>query len=164
VYPVGYQIRKEVLGGAREMDIRGLMDALSGWEEDAVYFGLYSPDMVLPLFLEGFDDLWGMVDWEAGTCSFGGELFAQILENARKYGYDGRHRYQSLTRAGKYSDIYRYDSLAELEEAGMAVSGMLFDDGCHGAADCRSTLAVSGASGQKEGAGEFLSFLQSIST
>lgn len=155
-YPIGYKTRRDALGGAGETDIRGLMDALSCREEDATFLGFYGADALLPLFLEGSASLWGMVDWEGGACDFSGELFAQILENAKRYGCDGRHNYQTLTQVRKFSSIYRYDSAAELEKEGMAASGVLSDDGCHGASDARGMLAVNAASAQKEGAWEFL--------
>jgi len=159
LYPLCYKIRRDVLGGADEADIHTLMEALSGREGEAVYYGRMGADGTLRMFLEGSEDLWGTVDWGQGACDFSGGLFAQILENAGRYGYDGRHKCQNLVQASRLTDVYRYDSPIDLEEEGMAVCGVLFDDGCRGAADSRGTLSVNAGSAHKEGAWEFLCFL-----
>lgn len=157
--PSGYKIRKDTPVGDGALDIYRLTDALSAREEDAVLYGYGDAGDVLGMLLEGSENLWGMVDWEHGTCDFSGDLFAQILNVAKRYGYDGKHRYQNLVRYMGYSDIYHFDSRVELEAEGMAVAGVLFDDGCHGAVDDRYTLAVNTASSQKEGTLKFLGYL-----
>lgn len=158
--PRGYMIRKDALpAGTGAVDIRSLMAALSARKEAAVYFAYETAVGNLKLFLEGTEDIWGMIDWEHGTCDFSGELFEQILEVSRRYAYDAKYRCQHLVRHMSYDSIYRYDSLAERDVDGMMVSGVLFDDGCHGAVDDRNTLAVNAASRQKEGAMKFLWYL-----
>ncbi len=158
--PKGYKIRKDALpAGTGELDIRSLMNALSAREEGAIYYELCSSEWILNMFFEGSEDLWGMVDWKNGTCDFSGDLFAQILEASKRYGYDGMHKYQGLVRTMNYRSIYRYDSRAELEAEDMMMSGVLFDDGCYGAVDDQRTLAVNAASPRKEGALKFLGYL-----
>lgn len=157
--PVGYKIKKEVLEGRGGIDIGTLVDALNGWGEKAVYYSFYDSGMLLEMFLEGSENLWGMVDWEQGTCDFSGELFAGILEAAKNYGYDGRNAYPNLVQSVQFSSLYRYDSAAELEKEGMVMCGVLFGDGCHGAVDSGRIMAVNAGSARKDGAWEFISFL-----
>lgn len=159
IYPRGYKIREDTPVGDGELDIYRLTDALYARREGAFFYGYGDAGAVLNILLEGSEDLWGMVDWEQGTCDFSGELFARIMEVAKRYGYDGQHRYQHLVRYMTYKDIYYFDSRAELEAEGMAVAGVLFEDGCHGAVDDRYTMAVNAASPQKEGALKFLGYL-----
>lgn len=162
LYPRGYKIRRDALpAGTGEMDIRSLTNALVAHKEGAAFYAYWDAQGILRLLLEGSENLWGMVDWERGTCDFSGELFARILEVAKRYGYDERHKYQHLVRLMGYRDIYHFESRAELEAEGMAVCGGLFDDGCHGYIDDSNTLAVNAASSQKEGALKFLEFLLS---
>ncbi len=160
LYPRGYKIRRDALpAGSGAPDIYCLTDALSERREDATFYAYGDAGEVLEMLLEGSEDLWGMVDWERGTCDFSGDLFARILEVAKRYGYDGKHRYQTLVRNIRYMDIYHFESCAELEAEGMTVWGALFDDGCHGYIDNSTTLAVNAASPRKEGALKFLGYL-----
>lgn len=158
--PRGYVIRRDALpSGTEALDIRSLTDALAARGESAALYAYWDAGEVLKLLLEGSENLWGMVDWEQGTCDFSGDLFARILEVAKRYGYDARYKRQHLVRRMTYQDIYHFESRAELEAEGMAVAGMLFDDGCHGYIDNASTLAVNAASPRKEGALKFLGYL-----
>lgn len=161
ISPSGYKIRRDTPVGDGALDIHRLTDALSARKDGAVFYAYADAVGVLDILLEGSENLWGMIDWEHGTCDFSGELFAQIMEVAKRYGYDRKYRYQHLVRYMNYGDIYHFDSSAELEAEGMAVAGVLFDDGCHGAVDDRNTLAVNAASQQKEGALKFLGYLLS---
>lgn len=159
LYPVGYKLRGDILGISGTPDIQTLMNALSGYEGEAVYYARNDAADTLRMFLQGSDDLWGTVNWGNGTCDFGGELFTQILENAGRFGYRDSRRCISLTRSVRYESIYRYDSQAELKSEKMVMAGVLFNDGCHGCVDSRNTLAINAASQHKEGAWEFLCFL-----
>lgn len=159
IYPYGYKIRAEAPGASGITDIRTLLDALGAWEEDAAYYAFCDAGDVLELLLRGSDSLWGMVDWEAGKCDFGGELFGQMLEASKRLGYDPRHRRPNLVQYRRYDTLLHFDSLSDLAAEGMAPAGILFDDGCRGATDPRRMLAVNAASSQKEGAWEFILFL-----
>jgi len=156
----GHRIREEVLGSRTEPDIKTLIDALLAYEEDAFY--LYNEDSMslLRIFLEGSENLWGMVNWEEGTCDFGGELFAGILEAAKRYGYDERYRYPAVAQIRVCDSIVLFDSQAEQEKEGMVTSGIMFDDGCHAGSRAEYfILAMNANSEHKEGAWEFLSLL-----
>lgn len=156
----GVEIDEEVLGGRVEPDIHTLVDALLSRQEEAVYLPNYGSQRLLEVFLGGTETLWGAVDWEQGTCDFGGELFRNILEIAKRY--DGRRGgLPSLAQDLDHSisDIFFFHGPAEQEESGMVLVGVLFDDGCHLALSSFSALAINANSAHKEGAWEFICFL-----
>lgn len=156
----GYRMDMSVLGSREEPDIEALVDSLLSWEENAVFLSGKNSQKLLEFFLEGTDTVWGMVDWERGSCDFSGELFAKMLEAARRYGWDERKsQLPNIAERRHFFDIFRFDSSAEQEGAGKVTCGVLFDDGCHGAQDSTRTMAVNSNSGHKEGAWEFLCFL-----
>ena len=156
----GYQMEEGVLGSREEPDIGTLVDALLAWEEDAVFLNGVDSQGLLEIFLKGTDTLWGMVDWEEGSCDFSGELFAKMLEAARQYGYDKRKsQLPVLAEERSLFGIFSFDSAAERESEGKVVCGVLFDDGCYGAQKFTQTMAVNANSSHKEGAWEFLSFM-----
>ena len=156
----GYRIDEAVLGGRDEPDVETLMDALLAYEEDAFY--LYNTDSqeLLRMFLEGSEDLWGMIDWEKGTCDFSGELFAKLLEVSKRYGYNENFHYPAIAESRRCDDIILFDTREEQEKEGKVPSGVLFDDGCYaGARAVYFILAMNANSPNKEGAWEFLNFL-----
>lgn len=156
----GYRMERSVLGSREEPDIETLVDSLLSWEENAVFLSKMSSQELLKFFLEGTDTIWGMVDWEKGSCDFSGELFAKMLEAAGRYGWDERKsQFPSIAEERVFYDIFMFDSAAEQEDAGKVTCGILFDDGCHVAQDSTRTMAVNSNSSHKEGAWEFLCFL-----
>lgn len=162
VSPNVYKIRSEVLGEIDDIDgisIETLMNALTEWKENAVFYMFYDSENLLRMFLKGSENLWGMIDWETGTCDFSGELFAQIMENARRYGYNARNKYPNLVQPLHYTTLTWYDSFEELSKEGMTRLGFLLDDGCYGATDWRNTMMINANSAQKTGAWEFITFL-----
>ena len=155
-----YRMDSAVLGGMQEPDIQTLVDVLLARQEDAVFLKTHDSQMLLEFLLEGSDTLWGMVDWEKGSCDFNGELFAQILETAKRYGKSENKRDLTPIAEGRsFIDIYVYDEKEEREKKGKTICGVLFDDGCHVAVNSYSALAINTNSSNKEGAWEFLSFL-----
>lgn len=156
----GYRIDEAVLGSREAPDIGTLMDALLAWEEDAFYLYHRDSQALLRMFLEGSEDLWGMVNWEKGTCDFGGELFSKILQVSQRYGYDERFHYPAVAEWRNCDMIIGFDSSMEQEKEKKVTSGAIFDDGCH--AGARATyfiLAMNANSAHKEGAWAFLKFL-----
>ncbi len=157
---VGYKMNADILKGDGEPDIEGLADALLSWEGNAVYMSGKDSRDVLKMFLEGTDTLWGMVDWERGSCDFDGGLFAKILEASKRYGDNGRKgQLPGIAEQRAFWDIFMFDSAEEQEGEGKVTCGVLFDDGCHGAVYSGWTMAVNSNSPNKEGAWEFLRFL-----
>ncbi len=156
----GYRMDSSVLGGTEEPDIETLVDILLARQEDAVFLDGYDSQALLELLLRGTDTLWGMVDWEKGSCDFSGGLFAEILETARRYGDNGGSGGKTcLAEPRHLGDIFHFDSLEDRARDKKVICGVLFDDGCHAAVTSNATLAVNANSSNKEGAWEFISFL-----
>lgn len=159
-----YRINSEVLGGQEHPDVEVLADALLAWPENAVFRRGYDSREVLKYFLQGSEDLWGMVDWNGGTCDFSGGLFAKILETAKRYGDDDGKDYPELVEM-RVIDVMGFDTAADRKAEGMTAIGMPFDDGGHGV--IRSSwqgfrnqmLAVNANSAYVEGAWAFISYL-----
>lgn len=159
----GYLLDSSVLGGTEEPGIEALVQALltrPASQDGEVFLPGYDSRELLGLLLKGTDTLWGMVDWEKGSCDFNVELFARMLEAARRYGDNGDGQDKPcIARLRNLGDIFHFDSREDREREGRVICGMLFDDGCHAAALNSVTLAVNSSSANKEGAWEFISFL-----
>lgn len=153
-----------VLGGADYSDIEAVADALLAYPENATYDGRSSANKILRDMLEGSETLWGMVDWEKGTCDFSGELFRKLLEVAKRYQYDERYKYPSVCSNRLFMSVYNmYDSptLAQVEAQGKVAVGRFFDDGAHPTSLTDNLFAINANAANKEGAWEFLRFLLS---
>ena len=128
--------------------------------ESGVYRAGLTSGEVLNTLLQGSETLWGMVDWEAGTCSFDMPLFGKLLEAAKRYGYNDRRALEpEITYRIDLHNLFRYNTLAEQEEKGRVSVGTLFDDGCHAVSYPLYTMAINTNSSNKEGAWEFIAFL-----
>lgn len=156
----GISIKKDVLGVQEEPGIEELMDALTVWEGDAVFLKETDSQSLLKEFLQGTEDLWGMVDWETGNCDFSGELFQKIMEVSLRYGEkDMNNNGPYLAARRNFSGLYYYDCHAEQVQSGNVTVGIMFDDGCHAAMSSEKTMAINANSRNKEGAWEFIRFL-----
>ena len=157
-----------VLGDVREPSIEQLADAMLAYTEPAVYSNVSAPELLIEL-LQGSETLWGMVDWEKGTCDFDGELFGKLLEVAKRYQNDGRNNYSKITSQKflfSISSIYfTFYTRAEDEAGGYAPIGILFDDGMHPVPDnaqqTRRSMMINANSANRDGAWEFVKFLLS---
>lgn len=152
-----------LLGSTDNVDIDTLLNALLTLGDKAVYW--YNTDSagLLQEFLEGSENLWGMVDWESGTCNFDTELFAKLLQAAGNLGDSDRKSYTPLTTM-EYIGLGSLRRLQKQEKEGKTVLGILFDDGFHGMARTWFSLKLNANSPNKEGAWEFLSYLLSQET
>ncbi len=165
-----------VLGKEGEPDIETLIDSLLAGKEDEFFMKSADSDDLLDLFLEGSESLWGMVDWETGTCSFDEALFHKIMEAAKRFGDNVKRGGKTLAEAlaaaqlAEESDeqplaeqegynLYRYLDQELLREQGKVQVGILFDDGCHAYAEDSDTVMINANSDKKEGAWEFIRFL-----
>lgn len=148
-----YKTDPRLLGGEEPSDIETLADALLAWPEEAAYMRYVDSAGLLRLFFEGSEDLWGMVDWEEGTCDFSGELFGKLLEAAGRFGYDSGKDKPLLAFSNHIYDIY------DNQPVDAVLSGVLFEDGLHGAVGSYEILSVNSNSANQEGAWEFLRFL-----
>lgn len=154
-----------VLGDADPSDIGAVVDALLAYPENATYCSHYSASDILEDLLKGSETLWGMVDWEKGTCDFSGELFGKLLEVAKRYQYDARYNYPAVCTGRIIANIYtiyQFSTSEQLQAEGKMVVGPLFDDGLH--AVCfftEKSFSINANAKNKEGAWEFLQFLLS---
>lgn len=156
----GYRMDVAILDGYTASDINALTNALLSYREKAIFRSGYSSQKILDFFLEGTDTLWGMVDWEEGTCDFSGELFAKILEIAARYGDTGRNsEFPCMMEARSFRNLFEFDSESDQEKTGKITCGILFDDGCHIGISSYSAMAINANSANKEGAWQFISFL-----
>lgn len=150
---VVYKTDPRLLVGEELSDVETLADALLAWPEEAAYMKYVDSAGLLRLFFEGSEDLWGMVDWEEGTCDFDGGLFGKLLEAAGRFGYDSRKNKPLLAFDWDIDDIY------DNQPVDAVLSGVLFDDGRHGAVSSYMILSINSNSANQEGAWEFLRFL-----
>lgn len=151
-------ISEEVLGRRETPDIETLVDALLAYEGHVIYCEGNDSGQVLRNFLMGSESLWGMMDWENGSCDFNTPLFVKLLEAAKRYGDDGRNNSDPITQTRYLLSIGDFATQAELEAEGKVVLGTLTDDGCY-PYSWTSALSVNANSLHKEGAWEFISFL-----
>ncbi len=159
--PVQYYLMSEKVLGSRETpDIETLADALLSWKGEGVWQKGLTSGQVLNWFLEGSDSLWGMVDWESGSCDFYTPLFGKLLEAARRYGDDGRKNLESgICERVPLWNLFFFKWQEEREAAGQVLCGTLFDDGCYASSLSSLTMAINANSSHKEGAWEFISLL-----
>lgn len=157
-----------VLGDMREPSVEALADALLAYPEQAVYSTSSATGILIEL-LEGSETLWGMVDWEKGTCDFSGELFGKLLEVAKRYQYDERNNYPKVTTQhslfGMYSIYFDFYTEAEKEANGYVPTGVLFDDGRYPVPTVMQSgnrvLMLNANAANRDGAWEFVKFLLS---
>lgn len=158
--PIQYFLMdEEVLGSRESPDIETLADALLAWEEEGVWQEDLDSGQVLNWFLEGTESLWGMVDWEKGSCDFGTPLFGKLLEAARRYGDDGRKNVEAVCERVPLWNLFFFKGQREREAAGQVLCGTMFDDGCHASSLSRFTMAINANSNHKQGAWEFIRLL-----
>lgn len=163
-----------VLGDVRNPSIEQLADAMLAYPKqtvyyDPLYYGQDSAATILTELLQGSETLWGMVDWEKGTCDFGGELFGKLLEAAKRYRCDERNKRQEITSMKYLSTIstiyYNFYTREEEEAGGYAPIGILFDDGHHPVPamgdSTRRSLMINANAANRDGAWEFVKFLLS---
>lgn len=161
VFLHSYSMDASVLGeNAGEPDIETLVDALSAHKEKAMYMRYSDSGDILEMFLEGSENLWGMLDWEEGSCDFDGELFAKMMEIAQRYAYDESQDCPVLASDDFWSDMIVFQPPSMLEETGRVTVGGMFDDGCHPVVNSAyEILSVNANSAHKQGAWEFIAWL-----
>lgn len=155
-------IKAEVLGDVRNPDMETLLDAMLAYPEKACFSGGGSSSKnILRDFLYVSDTLYGMLDWEAGTCDFSGELLPKMLEVAKRYAYWSSD--VAVTKRRQNTDSYAFPTKEENEAEGYVPFIYIFDDGIHPVVDTGRdrTLCINANSAHPEAAWEFLSFILS---
>lgn len=151
---------KAVTGEEGVHTVEELLDRMLGYEGEAVFRNGLDATGVLRYFLEYSENLFGMVDWENGTCDFGGDLFGKLLEAAKRYGYDERKgELESIAGKIEYKGYYEFNDAEYLEENGIVPIGYPFDDGEHTMTYSSYVMAINSGSENKEGAWEFIKYM-----
>lgn len=162
IYGICFETMMEVQEGDRDVigaDIGETLENLLEIPDKRVFMSGVDSQELLRIFLKGSETLWGMVDWETGTCDFEGDLWKEILEVTKKYGAAPENQYPSVAKKEYYQTFYHASSPSELEKRGLRLAGWMFDDGIYGTDKFGEIMAINSHSAQKEGAWEFLGFL-----
>lgn len=155
IQPDAIWIDEEILGGRDIPDIETLVSAMLDYKGEKKWY--WPSDWILKYLLQGSEDMWGLIDWKEGECSFTGDLFAKMLKAAKMHG--GSFAEENISAGWAASGFGFFDSSERMADEGRVYAGFLFDDGTHALANAYSTLAVSSRSQNKKGAWEFISFL-----
>lgn len=152
---------KAVLNGRKDLAIETLVDSLLEFEEDRCFSTNASGNSILEYFLEGSQNLWGMIDWDKGTCDFNGELFSKMLVAAKRYADDEGHTKPGIMDYPYCFGLYGFDTARKLEAAGQEAVGHFFDDGHHAKVVSGQSivLGINAASEHTEDAWRLLAFL-----
>lgn len=124
-----YSLDKSVLNGREKLTIETLVDSMLEFDEDRCFSKGDDGGDILYYFLEGSRDLWGMVNWEKGTCDFNGELFSRMLLAAKRYGAAETQQYPAIIAPRQCGQIYEFDTAKKLEANNQMELGVFFDDG-----------------------------------
>lgn len=141
-------------------DIESFLDALLALGDTAVYEKSSDSGEVLQILLQGSETLWGMIDWDKGTCRLDTPLFPKLLQAAKNLGADNKKSYTPLTEKN-YIYLTFFKSAQKKTDSDKKVSGLPFDDGCHGMVRTWSSLKANANSQNKDGVWEFLNYLLS---
>lgn len=155
---VSLWISREVLEEYEGLDIGTVLDALLNYPEKGAFDG-FPPKYILTFFLQGSEDLWGMVDYESGTCDFDTELFQKILNVAKRYSQQSYIDSPAILGYRDITPLGSFESETELLAQGKEAFGYFFDDGVYPMASWGNILAVNEKSENKDGCWEFLLFL-----
>ena len=159
----------KTLGVEEKPDIGTLLEVLLAEEDPGNYLDVSTASMVLTYLIQYTEDYCGLLDWEKGVCDFKGELFARMLETARRYGYTqdeflekGNEGFSRPHMGGHMylMDIYEYETLAEMEA--QEKIPLLGTDGTpYAYTNLQYTFAINANSSHIEGAWEFLAYMMS---
>lgn len=139
-----------------------LLMELEGSEDTIIFSerGQYYPKQVLYYFLRMSEDMYGMLDWENGTCDFSGELWQRMLETAKRYGMSERMTgYEGIATeviGGTFQDFARNDLQAR--QQGMTALGYPTKETMVNQV-YEFTLCMNAASEHKEGVWEFFAYV-----
>ncbi len=161
----GYSVDAEVLGDSQPpQDIESFADLLLEYPGHGSFLG---PRMggryILAYFLEGSEDLWGMIDWEKKTCDFTGPLFSKLLDVSKRYREDGKKGYEPVVHDYPVSMQNPPSYSLSFFCPGSVPVGYYFDDGPHYQCErtAGGTLMINANTEHLEGAYAFLSYVLS---
>lgn len=149
-----------IFSGEEDLSLENMLDILKELEEDKIFRNGRDSAALVYDWLSSSDTLYGMVDWQAGTCDFTGDTFRRIPELAARYG-DGEGKGADGYIVNRV-DIYNYRFYAgyddSIKNSGRVLTGVSGEEkGVHTLGV--RTLAINAASENKESAWQFLSYL-----
>ena len=159
----GMSADKDFLDNCGELTVESFVDALLESQENRCLDKYWDGTDILYYFLEGSENLFGMVDWEKGTCDFNRELFSKMLLAAKRYGTDEARQLPAIISRRECRELYHFDHTEKLAADGLAELGTFFDDGNYPYSVIHDgneiIMGINAASEHTEGAWQLLSFL-----
>lgn len=164
-YAEDYLIKADVLGDVENLNMETFLDALLAYPERAALnsFGCSAKNNLRD-FLKGSDSLYGMINWENGTCDFSKELFTKMVEAAERYQFSMAKDYPVIMEQRMtWPFSYDFKTDAEYAEEGYIPAFYLFEDGTHPILlpGKDRTLYINANSAHPEAAWEFLKLVLS---
>ncbi len=157
---VSVAVKSDVID-SNDITIDEYLDALLEYEEKAAFiYAGQDGGSVLDYFLCGSEDLWGIIDWENGTCDFSSELFDKMLKVSKRYADDGINGYEPIM-SYLYTLTGIYESRESTELQGNIVIDYFFDDGNHPVYHDGHDVMINSNSDNIDGAWAFLSYVMS---
>ena len=160
----GYSVDPEALGDREPPeDVEALADLLLEYQGHGSFLTKsFRGRYILRYFLEGSEDLWGMIDWEEKACDFTGPLFSKLLDVAKRYREDGIKGYEPVVHFYWLNIQCPPSYSMSLYCPGSVPIGLFFDDGPHYENQITSeTVMINANTEHLEGAYAFVSYLLS---
>lgn len=158
-------LEKAVLNDSTDLTIESFLDSLLAFGEDRRFYASWDGTWILDYFLKGSENLFGMVDWEKGTCDFSGELFSKMLLAAKRYGADEVQRQYPEILGYRNIRLYNFDLTKKLDANNQVEMGYFFDDGNYPLSPVydgnQIIMGINAESEHIEGAWQLLVFLLS---
>lgn len=155
----GFTMDKSLLGSGKELDIETFLDIMLNSGEKRILHSGWTESWIMEYLLSGSEDMWGMIDWEKGTCDFGGVLFSRMLRAAKQCAYKQQYDYPEIMDWRKVYYFYNYETEREMESKNRMMAGLMFDDGCHAVFRDNYVMGINARSRHIEGAWELLAYL-----
>lgn len=152
--PTGIWLSEDLLGGREVPDVETLVQKMLEYDGDKKWW--WDSSWILHYLIRGSEDMWGLIDWEKGSCDFTGELFTNMLRAAKKHGGDYSNKDEDCLADWVGYGYEAENSPEYMEQEKKVPVGFLFDDGAHPLVNEYGTIGISSSSSCKEGAWEFL--------
>lgn len=155
----GRAVKKDVIGGKENLSFDEFVDAVLNYPQDAVFINdTQKPEKILEYFLEGSENLWGMIDWDNQTCNFNCELFYKILDIVKRYNNARNKGYEPIMK-NMWLSPGSAPGKESFEKDGFVTIDYWFDDGNFPIGSfSMTTIMVNSKTEYLEGAWDFISF------
>lgn len=156
---VGRAIKSDVIDGNTTLDFEEFVDAVLNYPEDAVFINdTQKSEKILEYFLQGSENLWGMVDWDKQTSNFNCELFYKILDVVKRYS-DARNKGYEPIMKNMWLFPGTDPGKESFEKEGFVTIDYWFDEGNYPISSfSMETIMINSKTEYLEGAWEFVSF------